>query len=72
MRSNFSTLLAGEQYCDVALGEIGVSQRVFMILNKFPVDKFAKIYFKYKYNKKILYLYIYVQYILKYYTSSII
>jgi len=40
MRSNFSTLLAGEQHYDV--GEIGIyRQIVFMILNKFQVDKFT-------------------------------
>jgi len=47
MRSNFSTLLAAKQYYNVALGEIGIyRQIVFMILNKFQVDKFAKICFR--------------------------
>jgi len=49
MRSNFSTLLAGEQHLRhyVTLGEIGIyRQIVFMILNKFQVDKLVKIYFR--------------------------
>jgi len=42
MRNNFSTLLVSEQYYDVTLGEIDIyRQIVFMILNKFQVDKFT-------------------------------